>query len=96
MHRVVVPSGTYARARGRHCVAFFCHPDKDAVIPVMSRVAPAPAPPVFTPHTHLTLHHRLLNAAHHIQKRFKETYAWLVLDNGKDTYKNLARRHAAP
>ncbi|XP_026484570.1 uncharacterized protein LOC113392378 [Vanessa tameamea] len=75
MHRVVVPSGTYARARGRHCVAFFCHPDNDAVIPALSRVAPAPAPPVFTPHTHLTLHHRLLNAAHHLQKRFRETYA---------------------
>lgn len=74
MHRVVVPSGTYARARGRHCVAFFCHPDSDAVIPPLSR-APAPAPPAFTPHPHLTLHHRLLNAAHHIQKRFRETYA---------------------
>ncbi|XP_026764759.1 uncharacterized protein LOC113523090 [Galleria mellonella] len=76
MHRVVVPSGTYARARGRHCVAFFCHPDKDAALPTLPlRAAPIPAPPTFTPHTHLTFHHRLLNAAHHIQKRFRETYA---------------------
>ncbi|XP_045761716.1 2-oxoglutarate-Fe(II) type oxidoreductase ppzD [Maniola jurtina] len=76
MHRVVVPTGTYARARGRHCVAFFCHPDKDAVIPpIAPRAVPAPAPPAFTPHVHLTLHHRLMNAAHHIQKRFRETYA---------------------
>ncbi|XP_013183429.2 uncharacterized protein LOC106129419 [Amyelois transitella] len=76
MHRVVVPSGTYARARGRHCVVFFCHPDKDAKLPVLPpRAAPLPAPPTFTPHVHLTLHHRLLNAAHHIQKRFRETYA---------------------
>ncbi|CAG9575645.1 unnamed protein product [Danaus chrysippus] len=76
MHRVVVPSGTYARARGRHCVAFFCHPDNEAIIPPLAlRPAPVPAPPAFTPHTHLTLHHRLLNAAHHIQKRFRETYA---------------------
>ncbi|XP_049886927.1 uncharacterized protein LOC126381481 [Pectinophora gossypiella] len=76
MHRVVVPSGAYARARARHCVAFFCHPDNDAKLPTLPlRAAPAPPPPVFTPHTHLTLHHRLLNAAHHLQKRFRETYA---------------------
>ncbi|CAG9783149.1 unnamed protein product [Diatraea saccharalis] len=76
MHRVVVPPGTYARARGRHCVAFICHPDNDAKLPtVPPRAAPAPAPPTFTPHAHLTLHHRLLNAAHHLQKRFRETYA---------------------
>ncbi|XP_063546071.1 uncharacterized protein LOC134753966 [Cydia strobilella] len=76
MHRVVVPSGTYARARGRHCVAFFCHPDTEAELPTLPlRAVPVPAPPVFTPHTHLTFHHRLLNAAHHIQKRFRETYA---------------------
>ncbi|NP_001164469.1 flavone synthase I [Bombyx mori] len=76
VHRVVVPAGSYARARSRHCVAFFCHPDNDAVLPALPiRAAPVPAPPAFTPHPHLTLHHRLLNAAHHIQKRFKETYA---------------------
>lgn len=76
MHRVVVPSGTYARARGRHCVAFFCLPDNDAKLPTLPlKAAPAPAPPAFTPHTHLTLHNRLLNAAHHLQKRFRETYA---------------------
>lgn len=76
MHRVVVPSGAYARARGLHCVAYFCHPDKDAVFPTLPiRAAACPPPPVFTPHTHLTLHHRLLNAAHHLQKRFRETYA---------------------
>ncbi|XP_041974386.1 2-oxoglutarate-dependent dioxygenase htyE [Aricia agestis] len=73
MHRVVVPSGAYKRARGRHCVAFFCHPDKDAVIPPLTaRPAVAPPPAYLPP---LTLHHRLLNAAHHIQKRFRETYA---------------------
>lgn len=76
MHRVVVPSGTYARARGRHCVAFFCHPDDDAALPTLPlKAVPNPAPPTFTPHTHLTLHNRLLNAAHHLQKRFRETYA---------------------
>ncbi|CAB3262193.1 unnamed protein product [Arctia plantaginis] len=76
VHRVVVPSGAYARARGRHCVAFFCHPDNDAVLPTLPlQAAAAPPPPAFTPHTHLTLHHRLLNAAHHLQKRFRETYA---------------------
>ncbi|XP_045510514.1 2-oxoglutarate-dependent dioxygenase htyE-like [Colias croceus] len=74
MHRVVIPDGTYARARGRHCVAFFCHPDEGATVPTLA-MAPTPAPPTFTPHTHITLHHRLLNAAHHIQKRFRETYA---------------------
>lgn len=74
-HRVVVPQGTYARARGRHCVAFFCHPDKDANLPTLPpRAVPTPTPtPVYTPH--LTLHHRLLNAAHHLHKRFRETYA---------------------
>ncbi|XP_063831761.1 uncharacterized protein LOC135080966 [Ostrinia nubilalis] len=76
MHRVVVPSGTYARARGRHCVAFFCHPDNDAQLPTLPlQAAPAPAPPAYTPHAHITLHNRLLNAAHHLQKRFRETYA---------------------
>ncbi|KAH9642409.1 hypothetical protein HF086_007541, partial [Spodoptera exigua] len=76
VHRVVVPTGAYARARGRHCVAFFCHPDNDAVLPPLPlRAVAAPAPPSFTPHPHLTLHHRLLNAAHHLQKRFRETYA---------------------
>ncbi|CAH4017184.1 UPF0676 protein C1494.01-like [Pieris brassicae] len=73
MHRVVVPSGMYARARGRHCVAFFCHPDKDATVPPLI-IPLAPTPPVCAP-PHLSLHHRLLNAAHHIQKRFRETYA---------------------
>ncbi|XP_013166853.1 PREDICTED: UPF0676 protein C1494.01-like [Papilio xuthus] len=76
LHRVVVPSGAYARARARHCVAFFCHPDDNATLPKFPQLpilAPAPPPPVFTPH--LTLHHRLLNAAHHLQKRFRETYA---------------------
>ncbi|XP_013144512.1 PREDICTED: UPF0676 protein C1494.01-like [Papilio polytes] len=75
LHRVVVPSGAYARARGRHCVAFFCHPDSEATLPKFPPlpIAPTPPPPVFTPH--LTLHHRLLNAAHHLQKRFRETYA---------------------
>ncbi|RVE43518.1 hypothetical protein evm_011852 [Chilo suppressalis] len=76
MHRVVVPSGAYARARGRHCVEFFCHPDNDAKLPNLPpRAAPAPAPPTYTPHAHITLHHRLLNAAHHLHKRFRETYA---------------------
>ncbi|CAD0195610.1 unnamed protein product [Chrysodeixis includens] len=76
VHRVVVPSGAYARARGRHCVAFFCHPDNEAVLPPLPLRAPPDAPPpAFTPHTHLTLHHRILNAAHHLQKRFRETYA---------------------
>ncbi|GBP41747.1 2-oxoglutarate-dependent dioxygenase htyE [Eumeta japonica] len=77
MHRVVVPSGAYARARGRHCVAFFCHPDKDCVMPTLPpRIAPPP-PPAYAPHAHvhLTLHHRLLNVAHHLHKRFRETYA---------------------
>ncbi|KOB71861.1 Flavone synthase I [Operophtera brumata] len=70
-----VPTGAYARARGRHCVAYFCHPDNDAILPPLPlRVAPAPAPLPFAP-VHITLHHRLLNAAHHLQKRFKETYA---------------------
>lgn len=76
VHRVVVPPGEYARARGRHCVAFFCHPDTDAQLPPLPlRAVAAPPPPTFTPHTHLTLHNRLLNAAHHLQKRFRETYA---------------------
>ncbi|KAG6462103.1 hypothetical protein O3G_MSEX013058 [Manduca sexta] len=76
VHRVVVPAGAYTRARGRHCVAFFCHPDADAALPALPLRAPAaPAPPPYTPHAHLTLHHRLLNAAHHLQKRFRETYA---------------------
>ena len=76
VHRVVVPPGEYARARGRHCVAFFCHPDLDAVLPPLPiRAVAAAPPPTFTPHTHLTLHNRLLNAAHHLQKRFRETYA---------------------
>ncbi|KAJ2946541.1 hypothetical protein O0L34_g12596 [Tuta absoluta] len=76
MHRVVVPESTYARAHGRHCVAFFCHPDNHAQLPTLPLKPPSIAPPpTFTPHTHLTLHHRLLNAAHHLQKRFRETYA---------------------
>ncbi|KAG7304049.1 hypothetical protein JYU34_010975 [Plutella xylostella] len=75
MHRVVVPSGTYARARGRHCVAFFCHPDNDAMIPIVPPRPAAPDAPACVPHAHLTLHNRLMNAAHHLQKRFKETYA---------------------
>ncbi|KAL4706819.1 hypothetical protein ACJJTC_010053 [Scirpophaga incertulas] len=77
MHRVVVPAGTYARARGRHCVAYFCHPDDGVTLPALPpRAAPVAAPPPpYVPHVHLTLHHRLLNAAHHLQKRFRETYA---------------------
>ncbi|KAI5642472.1 2OG-Fe(II) oxygenase superfamily domain-containing protein [Phthorimaea operculella] len=76
LHRVVVPESTYARAHGRHCVAFFCHPDNHAQLPTLPLKPPSIAPPpTFTPHTHLTLHHRLLNAAHILQKRFRETYA---------------------
>lgn len=93
---MVVPSGTYARARGRHCVAFFCHPDSDACLPPLPpRVVAAP-PPITVPHPHLTLHHRLMNAAHHLQKRFRETYAWLARSSGKGFHSPLARRRTTP
>lgn len=77
MHRVVVPAGAYARAHGRHCVAFFCHPDKEADLPdIPPRVTPAPVPPpVFVPPPPFSLHVRLLNAAHHLHKRFREACA---------------------
>ncbi|CAK1599580.1 unnamed protein product [Parnassius mnemosyne] len=78
LHRVVVPSGAYARARGRHCVAFFCLPDSGAALPPLPARPPTAPPPPACPahaHAHLTLHHRLLNAAHHLHKRFRETYA---------------------
>lgn len=84
MHRVVVPSDNYARARGRHCVAFFCHPDNDAQLPTLPPACTtSPTPPALAPHPHVTLHNRIMNAAHHIQKRFKETYAWLSRSGGK-------------
>lgn len=84
MHRVVVPSDNYARARGRHCVAFFCHPDNDAKLPTLPLTcAPSPAPPVLAPHVHVTLPNRIMNAAHHLQKRFRETYAWLSRSGDK-------------
>lgn len=84
MHRVVVPLDNYARARGRHCVAFFCHPDNDAQLPSLPLTCtPSPAPPTLTPHTHVTLHNRIMNAAHHLQKRFRETYAWLSRSGAK-------------
>lgn len=31
-HRVIVPEQDSVRSRGRHSIAFFCHPDKDASI----------------------------------------------------------------
>lgn len=99
MHRVVVPSDNYARAHGRHCVAFFCHPDNDAQLPTLPLTcAPSPAPPVLPPHPHVTLPNRIMNAAHHLQKRFRETYAWLSRSSGKHASYEfpVASWHTAP
>ncbi|XP_066991769.2 uncharacterized protein [Anabrus simplex] len=80
-HRVVVPEQPMTRCRGRHCVAFFVHPDNDTPIepiksPVLAEQPVAtkqPAP--LTTSKPASKHGTIYTAYQHLQMRFRETYA---------------------
>ncbi|ALC45849.1 CG33099 [Drosophila busckii] len=78
-HRVVIPEQEHIRARGRHSIAFFCHPDN------ITMISPSDLPQTEAEQNATCLKQRkksfkaakerVYNAYQIIQKKFKETYS---------------------
>ncbi|XP_030369789.1 1-aminocyclopropane-1-carboxylate oxidase-like [Scaptodrosophila lebanonensis] len=78
-HRVVVPEQEHIRARGRHSIAFFCHPDN------ITMISPNDLPQNDTAQNSTCLKQRkksfkvakekVYNAYQIIQKKFRDTYS---------------------
>lgn len=77
-HRVVVPEQEHVRARGRHSIAFFCHPDNITMISPSDLPLPDIAQDATKKKTRSksfkAAKDKVYNAYHLIQKRFRETY----------------------
>jgi len=76
-HRVVIPEQEHLRCRGRHSIAFFCHPDN------LTLISPNELPESINQSTTTSKQRkksfkiakeRVLNAYQLIQRRFKDSY----------------------
>lgn len=82
LHRVIVPSQVSIRSRGRHSIAFFCHPDNCTSVEPLERrdsepiVKPCARKPSFK-----VAKEKVTTAYHLIQKKFRRTYS----GNGQTT-----------
>uniref|UniRef100_A0A6M2DV74 Putative iron/ascorbate family oxidoreductase n=1 Tax=Xenopsylla cheopis TaxID=163159 RepID=A0A6M2DV74_XENCH len=77
-HRVIIPEHN-VRNRGRHAIAFFCHPDNCtpiAPLDLPEEQCPFQKPCKKTPKEQFkNAKDRVFTACQHLQKRFRETYA---------------------
>lgn len=77
-HRVVVPEQEHIRSRGRHSIAFFCHPDNLTMISPNDLPLPADAQDATSKKTRKksfkVAKEKVYNAYQLIQKRFRDTY----------------------
>lgn len=78
-HRVVVPEQEHLRIRGRHSIAFFCHPDNLTMISPNDLPQSAVAENTTTKKTRKksfkAAKERVFNAYQMIQKRIKDSYS---------------------
>jgi len=77
-HRVVIPEQENLRVRGRHSIAFFCHPDNcTAIQPIASSVIEAPkcdTTKKLKRRSFKTAKDKVYTAYQLIQQKFKQTY----------------------
>ncbi|KAL9899351.1 uncharacterized protein ACN427_007063 isoform 1-T4 [Glossina fuscipes fuscipes] len=77
-HRVVIPEQEHLRTRGRHSIAFFCHPDNLTLISPYDLPLPADVQDTTCKKTRKksfkAAKEKVYNAYQLIQKRFRETY----------------------
>ncbi|XP_075148921.1 uncharacterized protein LOC142222592 [Haematobia irritans] len=77
-HRVVVPEQEHLRARGRHSIAFFCHPDNLTMISPNDLPLPAENQDAINKKprkkSFKAAKEKVYNAYQLIQKRFRDTY----------------------
>lgn len=75
LHRVIVPPQVSIRSRGRHSIAFFCHPDNCTSVEPLEKpdsrpsVQPCSRKPSFK-----MAKEKVTTAYHIIQKKFRKTY----------------------
>ncbi|XP_002137033.3 UPF0676 protein C1494.01 [Drosophila pseudoobscura] len=67
-HRVIVPERVQIRSRGRHSIAYFCHPDNSTMI------SPGDLLPNKTESAEDSSDEKIYNAYELIQKKFSDTY----------------------
>jgi len=77
-HRVVIPEQENLRVRGRHSIAFFCHPDNcTAIQPIESPVLETPTSDItckIKRKSFKTAKDKVYTAYQLIQQKFKQTY----------------------
>ncbi|XP_065372212.1 1-aminocyclopropane-1-carboxylate oxidase-like [Calliphora vicina] len=77
-HRVVVPEQEHIRTRGRHSIAFFCHPDNLTMISPNDLPLPSDGQDITCKKTRKksfkAAKEKVYNAYQLIQKRFRDTY----------------------
>lgn len=74
-HRVVVPEQDHVRRRGRHSIAFFCHPEHPTEIEPLELSTDSSASNETDVNTKKPFKKKVLNAYQHLQKKFKATYS---------------------
>lgn len=73
-HRVVIPEQQSIRARGRHSIAFFCHPDNCTIVAPLDLPDAQPETEKVKRKSSIRIKERVFTAYQLLQRKFKKTY----------------------
>lgn len=85
-HRVIVPEQESVRSRGRHSMAYFCHPDNATVIePLPEAVCEESKDKTTRKNSFKVAKSKVTSAYHLIQQKFRQTYGHQNNGNGESS-----------